>query len=158
MKRSVFVCFLLVICPCAAHALPEWKDAREAVSECYDGWDVTIELSAGISAQVVDPSKEDATVGLMLTVPLYSKEDRLAKKDKAEAKIKELSLLYAQFEEHTAMALALGEQVKVLKKIMLEGGQAAISAYFQILAQKSKSESLIKSTERSINSLVENCQ
>ena len=104
-----------------------------------------------------DRLQNSAYVGLNLTVPLYSREVRLKRKEATNKQVEHLSDLYAQYEGHRATAAALAEEARVLKRIMLENGHQAIQAYYEMLAKKEKSKALMRSAKRKIFTLLENC-
>ncbi len=104
-----------------------------------------------------DRLQNSAYVGVNLTVPLYSREVRLKRKEATNKQLEHLSDLYAQYEGHRATAAALEEEAKVLKRIMLENGHQAIQAYYDMLAKKEKSKALMHSARRKIFILLENC-
>lgn len=96
--------------------------------------------------------------GIKLTVPLYSRETRLSRREKTASQVKALADLYAKYEGHRATAAALHHEQKVLKQLMLDGGQAAISAYYGLLAEKEKSKALMISSKRTILYILESCK
>lgn len=101
--------------------------------------------------------QNSAYVGLNLTVPLYSREVRLKRKEATNKQLEHLSDLYAKYEGHRATAAALEEEAGILKRIMLENGHQAIQAYYAMLAEKEKSRALMRSAKRKIFTLLENC-
>jgi hypothetical protein len=101
--------------------------------------------------------QNSAYVGIGLTVPLYSREVRLKRKEETNNQIEHLSDLYAQYEGHQATAAALEEEAAVLKRIMIENGHQSIQAYYEMLAEIKKSEALMHSAERKIMTILENC-
>lgn len=104
-----------------------------------------------------DRLQNSAYVGVNLTVPLYSRDVRLKRKEATNKQIEHLSDLYAQYEGHQATAAALEEEAAVLKRIMIENGHQSIQAYYEMLAEIKKSEALMNSAERKILTILENC-
>ncbi|MCP3663969.1 MAG: hypothetical protein GY696_16010 [Gammaproteobacteria bacterium] len=98
-----------------------------------------------------------AFVGLSLNVPIYSREVRLNRKEATNRQVNLLADLYAQYEGHRATAAALTKEVKVLKRIMLDGGAAAIQSYYEMLSQIAKSKALMTSSKRKILTMLEAC-
>ena len=94
---------------------------------------------------------------MKLTVPLYSRADRLSRREKTSSQVKAVADLYAKYEGFKATAAALTEEGKVLRSLMLEGGETAIAAYFNLLAEKEKSIALMVSAHRTIMHTLDSC-
>ena len=132
-------------------------DEMETVSGSEAAYDL-YESDKAVNAEYSrNRLQNSAYVGIGLTVPLYSREVRLKRKEETNSQIEHLSDLYAQYEGHRATAAALGEEARVLKRIMLENGHQSIQAYYEMLAQKEKSTALMHSAERKIFTILENC-
>ncbi len=104
-----------------------------------------------------DRSRVSGFVGLNMTVPLYSRTIRLARKEATNKQIEHLADLYANFEGHRATMLSLVEEKKILKKVMIDSGQQGITAYYQLLKEVEKARALMKSSARKILAILENC-
>ena len=104
-----------------------------------------------------DRSRVSGFVGLNMTVPLYSRKVRLARKEATNKQIEHLADLYANFEGHRATMISLTEEKKVLKKVMIDSGQQGITAYYQLLKEVEKARALMKSSARKILAILENC-
>ena len=132
-------------------------DELETVSSSEAAYDMYESDKAMNAEYSRDRLQNSAYVGLNLTVPLYSREVRLKRKEATDKQLEHLSDLYAQYEGHRAAAEALEEEAGVLKRIMLENGHQAIQAYYDMLAKKEKSKALMRSAKRKIFTLLENC-
>lgn len=132
-------------------------DELETVSSSEAAYDMYESDKAMNAEYSRDRLQNSAYVGLNLTVPLYSREVRLKRKEATNKQVEHLSDLYAQYEGHRATAEALEEEAGVLKRIMLENGHQAIQAYYDMLARKEKSKALMRSAKRKIFTLLENC-
>ncbi len=132
-------------------------DELETVSSSEAAYDMYESDKAMNAEYSRDRLQNSAYVGLNLTVPLYSRELRLKRKEATNKQLEHMSDLYAQYEGHRATAAALEEEAKVLKRIMLENGHQAIQAYYEMLAKKEKSKALMHSARRKIFTLLENC-
>ncbi|HIQ37400.1 MAG TPA: hypothetical protein EYH36_05320 [Desulfocapsa sulfexigens] len=104
-----------------------------------------------------DRSRISGFVGLNMTVPLYSRKLRLARKESTNKQIEHLADLYANFEVHRATMAALTQEKSVLKKVMIDSGQQGITAYYQLLKEVEKERALMKSSARKILAILENC-
>ena len=129
-------------------------DTTASSDSAYDLYESDKAVDADYSR---DRLQNSAYVGLNLTVPLYSREVRLKRKEATNKQVEHLSDLYAKYEGHRATAAALEEETKVLKRIMLENGHQTIQAYYGMLAEKEKSKALMRSAKRKIFTLLENC-
>ena len=132
-------------------------DELETVSSSEAAYDMYESDKAMNAEYSRDRLQNSAYVGLNLTVPLYSREVRLKRKEATNKQVEHLSDLYAQYEGHRATAAALAEEARILKRIMLENGHQAIQAYYEMLAKKEKSKALMHSAKRKIYTLLENC-
>jgi len=125
--------------------------SKRAEEELYDSYESS-------SSDGFDNSfGSSAFVGVKMTVPLYDRVTRLSRKEKTNSQVGKLADLYAKFEGHRATLMALEMETKVSKRVMMDGGQSAISAYFSLLTQKEKSRALAKSAERQIMMILRNC-
>jgi hypothetical protein len=105
-----------------------------------------------------DRQRTSGYVGVMMTVPLYSRKVRLSRKEATNKQIEHLADLYANFDGHRATMAALMEEKKVLKKVMIDSGQQGIPSYYQLLQDIEKSRALMKSAARKILAILENCE
>ena len=119
-------------------------DLKEATSE-YEG---SLEQ---------DRISNTAYAGISLTVPLYSREYRISKREKKDSAVSQMADLYAKYEGYKATVAAMTIEEKVLKRIMLDGGEQAISAYYDLLADREKARALMISAKRKIMVILEGC-
>lgn len=96
-------------------------------------------------------------IGVKLTVPLYSREVRLKKQESKNRQVKLMADLYAKFEGYRATVAALNQQEKVVKQLMMDGGQQAIQGYYGMLVEREKSIALMRSAHRQIIGTLQGC-
>jgi hypothetical protein len=120
----------------------------------YDSYNSSKALDAEYSRNRLN---HEAAVGLFLTIPLYSREIRLERKEKENQQIEHLADLYAQNEGHQATVAALEEQKMILKTLMKDNGSESINAYLLLLAELEKSKALMSGAERKALAILENC-
>lgn len=51
MKKIICLSVLLIPSFCFADELPEWSKAKKIMAECYDGWNATVTVKAGLQSQ-----------------------------------------------------------------------------------------------------------
>lgn len=98
-----------------------------------------------------------AFVGINLTVPLYDRTTRVAKREKKESAVHAMADLYAKYEGYKATIASLDAGEGVLRQIMKDGGETAINAYLKMLADKEKARALMMSSKRKIYTVLEGC-
>jgi hypothetical protein len=104
-----------------------------------------------------DRTSNTAYIGINLSVPLYNRETRIAKREKTESAVGTMADLYSKYEGYKATVAAMTIEEKVLKRIMLDGGESAISAYYDLLADREKARALMISARRKIMVTLEGC-
>jgi hypothetical protein len=132
-------------------SLGGYEDSSSVSANDYNGYD---DYDRIFDETTVTP---EAFIGVKLTVPLYSRADRLSRREKTSAQVRAVADLYAKYEGFKATAAALTEEGKVLRSLMLEGGESAIAAYFNLLAEKEKSIALMVSAHRTIMQTLDSC-
>lgn len=128
-----------------------------SLSSSETAYDLYENASSTSSSSDEDSYGRSAFIGLNLTVPLYDRQTRISRKEKTNSQIGNLADLYAKMEGHQATVIALKMEQKVLKRVMLDGGQSAISGYFRLVTELEKSKALAKSAERQIMVILESC-
>jgi len=130
------------------------SSSEDSLGSGYDSFDSFGEIS---SFDGKDSYGGEVFVGIKMTVPLYDRSTRLSRKEKTNSQIGKLADLYAKYEGHKATNHALSMETQISRRVMMDGGQAAISSYFTLLAQKEKSKALAKSAERQIKVILKGC-
>jgi len=128
-----------------------------SLSSSEIAYDLYENASSTSSISDKDSYGTSAFVGLNLVVPLYDRETRISRREKTNSQIGNLADLYAKMEGHQATVIALKMEQKVLKRVMLDGGQSAISGYFNLITELEKSKALARSSERQIIVILESC-
>ncbi len=104
-----------------------------------------------------DRNRTSGYAGIIMKVPLYSREIKLERKEATNKQIEHLADLYANFDGYKATFFALQEEKKILKKVMIDNGQKGITAYYELLQQIEKEKALMNSSARKILVILENC-
>lgn len=104
-----------------------------------------------------DRFSTSAYVGVTLSVPLYDRTTRIARREKSQSAVHALSDLYAKFEGYRATVASIETEQGVVKQIMMDGGEKAITAYYNLLAEKEKARALMNSARRKIFVTLEGC-
>lgn len=104
-----------------------------------------------------DRQRNSGYVGINLTIPLYSKKERLSRKENADKQVEHLAELYAEYEGQAAMLKTLGEERETLKRVMIDSGQEGITAYFELIKKMEQSRAGMVGAARKIIVILENC-
>lgn len=133
----------------------------------YDGSETTAseeaeyDLSESVKEMDATYSRDRATgsafAGIALTVPLYSREKRIKRREHTDSRIEHMADLYAKYEGHRATAAALDKEVVVMRRVLEDEGYQGINNYYQILAEREKSVALMNSAARKINMILRRC-
>ena len=102
-------------------------------------------------------SSSSVFAGIAMTVPLYSRETRIKRKEHTDSRIEHMADLYAKYEGHRATAAALDKEVVVMRRVLEDEGYQGINNYYQILAEREKSVALMNSAARKINMILRRC-
>jgi len=159
MKKIIIILLLFPPLVYAGEAqIPSWSIARKVIQACYGGWDVEVQVSGGYETRYYqDGPVSGPTANAMLTVPLYSRKERLSRQESTNKQIEHLAELYAEVESQVAIISALKSEKDVLKKVMIDAGQQGISAYYDLLQKIETSKVKKISAERKILVTLENC-
>ncbi len=151
---------LLLMIPTTLYAgeIPAWHTARKTMQECYGGWDIEVNVSAGYETRYYqDGPVSGPTANAMFTVPLYSRKERISRQEGTNKAIEHLAELYAEVESQQAITTSLIHESEVLKKVMIDSGQQGIKAYYDLIQEIEKSKAKKRSAERKIMMILENC-
>jgi hypothetical protein len=157
-----FLLFVLLVLPGLSRAddiaIPKWHIARNLMQECYSGPDVEITVNGGYEHRIYDSGPIDGEfANAMITVPLYSKKEKLIRQENTNKQIEHVAEIYAEFEESSATLAALEDEKKVLQKTMIDTGAQGIAAYFDLIKDVEKSRAKRNESARKIKMILENC-
>jgi len=162
--RKTIVCLLIAFHGSVMAAepekptIPEWHMAKSTMKNCYDGWDVEVTVSGGYETRYYENGPVDGAFGnAVLTVPLYSRKERLSRQESTNKEIEHIAELYADFEEQSASYAALSEEKDLLKKVMIDSGAQGITAYYNLMKEIEKARAKRNSAARKIMMILENC-
>lgn len=160
MKLAIFV--LLLVAPVSALAdelkIPQWPTARAVIRECYSGYDVEVTINGGYEHRIYQSGPIDGEfANAMISVPLYSRKEKLARQESTNGQIEHVAGIYAEFEESSATLAALEDEKKVLQKTMIDTGAQGISAYFDLIKDIEKARAKRNSAARKIQAILESC-
>ena len=138
--------------------IPAWSIARNTMQECYDGWDVEVNVSGGYETRYYENGPVQGPFGnAVSSVPIYSRKDRLARQESTNKQIEHIAELYADYEEQSASYLALSDEKDLLKKVMIDNGAQGITAYYDLMKEIEKARAKRNSAARKIIMILENC-
>ncbi len=162
MRINIKTCLLLVLLlgavPCPAGDLPPWHTARQTILGCYGGWDVEVTLSAGYEQRTYyDGPVDGPFANGTISVPIYSRKQRLERQEHTNSQVEHLAELYAEYQGQSAILAALEQEKQVLKRTMLDDGATGITAYFSLIKEVEQSRSKRDGAERKIINWLELC-
>ena len=142
-----------------AEEIPKWAEAKTILNECLSGMDVDVTVSGGYETRYDNDGKlvSGPVANALLTVPLYSKKERLDRQDYVNSRISALADLYAEVETQAAVIGTLEIEKKVLKKVMIDSGHSGIEAYYSLLQNIEKARAEKIAAERKILMTLETC-
>lgn len=161
MRRLYFL-FVLLVLPGISRAddidVPRWPVARSLMQTCYGGHDVEVTVNGGYEHRIYQNGPVDGEfANAMISVPLYSRKEKLARQEDTNKQIEHVAEIYADFEESSATLAALEDEKKVLHKNMIDTGADGIAAYFDLIMDVEKSRAKKNSAARKIKMILENC-
>ena len=162
MSRFIIVLFLMsFLCGSVnAESIPEWKEAKKTLKSCLvAGMNVEVQVSGGYETRYDNDGQlvSGPVANALLTVPLYSKKDRLDQQDYVNKRIGELADLYAEVETQAAVVGTLEIEKKVLKTVMIDSGHKGIEEYYNLLQDIEKAKAEKVAAERKILMTLETC-
>ena len=138
--------------------IPEWSVAKSTMKKCYSGWDMEVKVSGGYETRYYENGPVDGPFGnAVLTVPLYSRKERLSRQESTNKQIEHVAELYADFEEQSATYVALNDERELFKKVMIDNGAQGITAYYDLMKEIEKSKAKKNAAARKIRMILENC-
>lgn len=159
VRCFVILCVLLAGHGVMAEEIPEWKDAKVILNECLSGMDVEVKVSGGYETRYDNDGKliSGPVANALLTVPLYSKKERLDRQDYVNNRVSGLADLYAEVETQAAVIGTLEIEKNVLKKVMIDSGHTGIEAYYNLLQDIETARAQRTAAERKILLILETC-
>jgi hypothetical protein len=159
---KILILIFLVHFPLPALAesfdIPRWPKARAVIQECYSGFDIEVSINGGYEHRIYESGPIDGEfANAMVTIPLYSRKERLARQESTNQQIEHVAEIYADYEESSATVAALEEEKRVLQKTMIDTGAQGIAAYFDLIKNVEKSRARKHSSARKIRAILENC-
>ena len=143
---------------CLSADLPEWKTAEQTILKCYGGRDVEVSVSTGYEHRIYQDGPVDGEFATaMVTVPIYSREQKIERQNLTHDKIEHLSELYADHQSQSAIVFALDKEKDILQQTMIDEGAQGISAYYDLIKDVEKAKSLRDSAQRKIITWLELC-
>jgi len=160
--KYICVLFVLLFSPALSFAdditIPRWPVARGLMQECYDGYDIEVNINGGYEHRIYQSGPIDGEfANAMITVPLYSRKEKLTRQENTNKQIEHVAEIYAEFEESSATFSALEDEKKVLQKTMLDTGAQGITAYFNLIKDVERSRAKRNGAARKIKVILENC-
>lgn len=143
------------ILPAKAGELPTpdqyWSMIRKAAASEFSGMDIALTLN---TAYTYDPdeSTHGATVGV--SVPLYSKKDKLKRRSDVNKFLADGAELIQKLETSMAQRQISVEQSKFLQAKFGDEGIDAVNSYFDVLKQVAELDARITQYHREIQSLI----
>lgn len=160
--KYIFLLFVLLVMPGFSRAddttIPKWHIARNLMQECYSGSNVEITVNGGYEHRIYETGPIDGEfANAMISVPLYSRKEKLVRQENTNKQIEHVAEIYAVFEESSATLAALEDEKKVLQKTMIDTGAQGITAYFDLIKDVEKSRAKRNESARKIKMILENC-
>ncbi|MGD9732937.1 MAG: hypothetical protein AB7U45_12215 [Desulfamplus sp.] len=162
MIRFVMIVCMLVLTSGngIAESIPEWTKAKKILKESLvAGLDVEVKVSGGYETRYDDDGKlvSGPVTNALLTVPLYSKKERLDRQDYINKRIADLADLYAEVDTKSAVINTLESEKNILKQVMIDSGHDGIEAYHKLLQDIEKAKADRVAAERKIIMTLETC-
>ena len=117
-----------------------------------------VTISGGYEHRIYDNGPIDGEfANAMITVPIYSRKQRLDRQEHTNSQVEHLAELYAEYQSQSAIMAALEEEKQVLKRTMLDDGATGITAYFGLIKEVEQARSKMNGAERKIINWLELC-
>ncbi len=150
----IFVTGFLFIASVSA-AEDYWQRLQKKADSIHDGWDLTVSVNTGVEHREYFQGTHTGPYGnLEMTVPLYSKKERIAK---AQAKTEFLQKGAEQIkivEERSERVEILKKKAQVLKSVMMDDGAAGIKAYYDCAEDMAKLEAEIREARKKLDAML----
>lgn len=143
-----------------AESIPEWTKAKTILKKSLvGGLDIEVKVSGGYETRYDNDGNlvSGPVTNAMLTVPLYSRKERLDRQDYVNQRMGELADLYAKVETQAAVIATLEGEKNVLKQVMIDSGHSGIETYYKLLQDIEKAKAERVAAERKILMTLETC-
>lgn len=130
-----------------------WRQIQQITSKEFGGWNV--EVSVHTSYNFEETTTSGRGVGVGLSVPIYSKKDRIESRLKAMQFSEHGSELIMKFRESIAHGEIIGGECKYKQSIMSEYGVAGIDSYYECKRKFATQRLVMEQKERDIRSLID---
>ena len=163
IRRIFLACVILIVSDVAGYAedyaeLEQraddyWRQIQQITSKEFGGWNV--EVSVHTSYNFEETTTSGRGVGVGLSMPIYSKKDRIESRLKAMQFSEHGSELIMKFRESIAHGEIIGKECKYKQSIMSEYGVAAIDSYYECKRKFATQRLVMEQKERDIRSLID---
>lgn len=163
IRRIFLVCVILIVSEVALYAedyaeLKQraddyWRQIQQITKDEFGGWN--IEVNVHTSYNFEETATSGKGVGVGLSMPIYSKKDRIESRLKAMQFSEHGSELIMKFRESIAHGEIINEECKYKQSIMPEYGVAAIDSYYECKRKFATQRLVMEQKERDIRSLID---
>lgn len=128
-----------------------WRMIRAAASAEYSGMDINLTLN---TSYTYDPDERSHGGTLGISIPLFSKQDKLTNRSEASAFLSLGAVLIQKLETALSQKKISIEQSKFLQAKFQQEGVVAVTAYFDVLKQIASLSAQIAQYHRELQSLI----
>lgn len=159
--RILIVMLCMVQCAIASEDYSElkrraddyWRQIQRITADEFGRFNIELSVTTAYSFTESLNQGRGASVGL--TVPLYSKKDKIANRLAAQSFSERGSLLIKEFKESVSNSEIIKEECRYSESIMPEYGVEAVKAFFDCKRRHASSLLTVEQKERDIRSLID---
>ncbi len=130
-----------------------WRQIQRITADEFGRFNIELSVTTAYSFTESVNNGRGASVGL--TVPLYSKKDKIANRLAAQSFSERGSLLIKEYKESVSNSEIIKEECRYSESIMSEYGVEAVKAFFECKRRHASSLLTIEQKERDIKSLLD---
>ena len=130
-----------------------WRQIQQITSKEFGGWNLEVTVHTAYNFE--ESTNSGKGVGVGLSMPIYSKKDRIANRNAAREFSEHGSELVMKFKESIAHGEIISEECKYTKSIMTEYGVEAAKAFFDCKRRLASQMLIVEQKERDIKMVID---
>lgn len=165
MKRIFMVCVILMISEVAGYAedyaeLKQraddyWRQIQQITAKEFGGWNAEVKIHTAYNFESSESSSTGRGIGIGLSMPIYSKQQKIASRIAARDFSEHGSKLVREYKESIAHGEITADECRYKQSIMSEYGVAAVDSYFECKRKLASQKLVMEEKERNIKGLLD---
>lgn len=132
-----------------------WRQIQKITAKEFGGWNAEVKIHTAYNFESSESSSTGKGIGIGLSMPIYSKQQKIASRLAARDFSEHGSKLVREYKESIAHGEITADECRYKQSIMSEYGVAAVDSYFECKRKLASQKLIMEEKERNISSLLD---